>query len=113
MQRWAMLVVAIACATLAVTETANSASPYDGNWRAQSTGTCGPHDLTVIVNNGNVSLGIPGVGTYSGAVDANGKSTIIGRNSGRSLSVTFTGDTFELHGDPSCGHLDAIGHRSG
>jgi hypothetical protein len=69
--------------------------------------------LSLTVTNGSVAGGVAGLNHFIGTIDANGKATVIVPGVRRdSFVVVFAGDTFQLHGDTKCGHIDGVGIRS-
>jgi hypothetical protein len=93
--------------------TAASAGPYDGKWVGQGQNSnCLATTVTLTVTDGTVSGGTSAGGQfYPTKIGADGRLSLQNKT-GRTYSVVFSPDKFELHGVAQCGQLDVIGHRA-
>jgi hypothetical protein len=112
--RWpAIGVVILANSSLALL--ASGAGPFDGKWVGQGSGAgCSAVSATLAVSDGTVTGGISTGAVFTGGakIGPDGNVTLVTRG-GRSFSVVFSGDKFELHADTNtCGHVDVVGHRT-
>ena len=101
-----------AAATVFGLSSVAAAGAYDGAWIGQAkSSSCGTRDITMTVT-GNSVLGTAGGGPLRGTIDASGNGTLLAAKGGHAFTVSFSGDKFELHGEGTCGHIDAFGQRS-
>ena|SRR5579863_708705 len=92
--------------------------PYDGTYSGQlQPGSCPafrgtPMILHVLDNKADAQ--IVGLGGWSGNLDSSGNGSLmaVAAKNPRELSITVSGDTFEVHGHAACGQLRVIGKRA-
>jgi hypothetical protein len=93
--------------------TVANASQYDGKWVGQGqSSNCLATTVTLTVADGTLSGGTSAGGQfYPTKIGPDGRATLQTKN-GRTFSVSFSQDKFELHGAAQCGQLDIIGHHA-
>ncbi len=92
-----------------------AAGTYDGTWTGkETTGGCAGTVVTITVANNIASPYMSGThaSSFHGkAIHSDGTVSWISTNTGRHTSITFTGNTFTLDTDVSCGHLSITGSK--